>query len=274
MMSSIRDRRSANVSVEVRAEAATTIPSIDASITLQLLPAVLSLIAGSTDIISFIGLNGLFTAHITGNLAILAAHLATGEKAQLAVMLSVPMFMAVLGIAKVMAGVIESSGVASLQPLLLIQFILLAGFLYLCVPLGSRIDLDATGTVVAGMLGVSAMAVQAALVQVSLKDSPSTVVMTTNITRFMMDIGELLRGRDASKIAIARTRARHTWPAIVAFAAGCAFGAIAQILLGLWSLALPTGLAFVAFGMALVDASTRRGAQCRFSKWPSRQQGL
>jgi len=32
------------------------------------LPFVLSLIAGSTDIIGFLGLNGLFTAHITGNL--------------------------------------------------------------------------------------------------------------------------------------------------------------------------------------------------------------
>jgi uncharacterized membrane protein YoaK (UPF0700 family) len=29
---------------------------------------VLSVIAGATDIIGFLGLNGLFTAHITGNL--------------------------------------------------------------------------------------------------------------------------------------------------------------------------------------------------------------
>jgi urea transporter len=34
------------------------------------------------------------------------------------------------------------------------------------------------------MLGVSAMAVQNALVQVSLKGAPSTAVMTTNVTRF------------------------------------------------------------------------------------------
>src|SRR5437868_2151411 len=43
-----------------------------------LLPAMLSVIAGSADIIGFLGFNGLFTAHITGNLAILAARVANG----------------------------------------------------------------------------------------------------------------------------------------------------------------------------------------------------
>jgi Protein of unknown function (DUF1275) len=43
------------------------------------LPLVLSLTAGSTDIIGFLGLNGLFTAHITGNIVVLAAHIAAGD---------------------------------------------------------------------------------------------------------------------------------------------------------------------------------------------------
>jgi uncharacterized membrane protein YoaK (UPF0700 family) len=43
----------------------------------KLLSVVLSLIAGSADVISFLGLGGLFTAHITGNLVILAAHIVT-----------------------------------------------------------------------------------------------------------------------------------------------------------------------------------------------------
>ena len=44
----------------------------------QLLPSLLSVIAGTTDVISFLGLGGLFTAHITGNLVILAAHSSNG----------------------------------------------------------------------------------------------------------------------------------------------------------------------------------------------------
>ena len=46
----------------------------------KLLPAVLSVIAGSCDVIGFLGLGGLFTAHVTGNLVILAAHI-LGEDA-------------------------------------------------------------------------------------------------------------------------------------------------------------------------------------------------
>src|ERR1700692_450311 len=56
------------------------------------LPFVLSLIAGSTDMIGFLVLNGLFTAHITGNLVILAAHIVGGGEAQIAPMLSVSRF--------------------------------------------------------------------------------------------------------------------------------------------------------------------------------------
>jgi hypothetical protein len=44
------------------------------------LPFVLSLTAGSTDIIGFLGLNGLFTAHITGNLVVLAARNTRGHR--------------------------------------------------------------------------------------------------------------------------------------------------------------------------------------------------
>jgi hypothetical protein len=47
-------------------------------------------VIGSSDVISFLGLGGLFTAHITGNLVILAAHVLGGEPAQVTLMLSVP----------------------------------------------------------------------------------------------------------------------------------------------------------------------------------------
>jgi hypothetical protein len=43
--------------------------------------------------------------------------------------------------------------------------------------------------------GGAAMAVQNAVVQISINCAPATAVMTTNITRFMMDIGEISIGR-------------------------------------------------------------------------------
>ncbi len=67
-------------------------PSIESSFGTRLLPTVLSIIAGSVDAIGFLGLGGLFTAHVTGNLVILAAHLVSGSGAPVAPMLSVLSF--------------------------------------------------------------------------------------------------------------------------------------------------------------------------------------
>jgi uncharacterized membrane protein YoaK (UPF0700 family) len=224
-------------------------PSVDSSLGTKLLPSVLSVIAGSVDVISFVGLGGLFTAHITGNLVILAAHVVSGGDAPFAVMLSVPVFMAVLLLTRLLAAGFEAMDLASLRPLLLLQFLLLTGFLVLCVAAGPHIDPNAANAIGAGMLGVSAMAVQNALPQISLTGAPSTAVMTTNVTRFMMDVGEVLLGRDPDEVAKASSRAKNTWPPIVGFTVGCGIGAACEAAVGLWSLALPTGLALLAFAM-------------------------
>ena len=101
----------------------------------KMLPTVLSIIAGSVDAIGFLGLGGLFTAHVTGNLVVLVAHLAIGSRAPLANILSVPVFVAALGSTRLLAGVLERIGFASLRPLLLLQLLLLVGFLALCAAL-------------------------------------------------------------------------------------------------------------------------------------------
>jgi uncharacterized membrane protein YoaK (UPF0700 family) len=222
-----------------------------------MLPTVLSIIAGSVDAISFLGLGGLFTAHVTGNLVVLVAHLATGSRAPVANILSVPVFVVALGLTRLLAGVLERIGFASLRPLLLLQLLLLVGFLALCASAGTRVNPHTTRAILAGMFGVSAMAVQNALVQISLKDVPSTAVMTTNITHFMMDIGEVLFGRKLSDVAKARARAMLTWPAIVGFAIGCGLGATCEAAIGLTSLALPVGLAGLAVAMGM-NANTAK----------------
>jgi len=215
----------------------------------MLLPTVLSLIAGSADAIGFMGLGGLFTAHVTGNLVVLAAHVVAGKNASVATMLSVPVFVVVVGLTRLLAGVLERVRVAPLGPLLLVQLLLLSGFLFLCVKAGPRIDPNTANAIVAGMFGVSAMAVQNALVQVSLKGSPATAVVTTNLVRLTMDLGEMLFGRDPIATARARERAKHTWPAIAGFVIGCGLGAACEAAAGPWSLALPTGLALIALVM-------------------------
>jgi hypothetical protein len=129
MRSSTPGRWSATVSPAAEGQTPwVSAPSIDSSLGTKLLPTVLSVTAGSVDVISFLGLDGLFTAHITGNLVILAAHVVSGDPAQLGPMLSVPVFMAVLVLTRLLAGGLERIRIASLRPLLLLQFLLLAGF--------------------------------------------------------------------------------------------------------------------------------------------------
>jgi uncharacterized membrane protein YoaK (UPF0700 family) len=234
------------------------VPSVDDSSGLMLLPFVLSMIAGSTDVIGFLGLGGLLTAHITGNLVILVARLIAKDPVPLSYLIAVPMFVIVLGMTRLLVAVLEQLGIASLLPLLLLQFLLLCLSLAICLPAGPHVDPNTASAIFAGMLGVSAMAVQNALVRISIRGAPSTAVMTTNITVFSIDVGEIWLGKDAKRTALARARAKHTWPAIVGFVIGCALGAACEPAFGLQSLALPMGFALLAFVLGLV-ASLKSG---------------
>jgi uncharacterized membrane protein YoaK (UPF0700 family) len=214
-----------------------------------MLPVVLSVAAGCTDVIGFLGLNGLFTAHITGNLVVLAAQIAGGVEGQIAKILSVPVFIGMVSLTVLLARGLESIGLTSLRPLLLLHFLLLAGFLGLSVAAGPHLNPNATIAIFAAMLGVSAMAVQNALVQVSLKGAPATAVMTSNVTRFARDVGELLLGSDPAEVNQARNGVARTLPVIIGFAIGCGLGAACEVAFGMWSLALPTGVALIALAL-------------------------
>lgn len=223
--------------------------SVNSSLGTKLLPGVLSVIAGSVDVISFLGLGGLFTAHITGNLVVLAAHIVTGRAMPLGPILAVPVFIAVLGLTRAAAASLKVIRRPTLRPLLALQLALLVSFLVVDVAAGPLRDPAAPIAVVAGMLGVAAMAVQNALVQISLVGAPATAVMTTDITKLMMDLGAILFRRDSDGVACARSRARHTWPAILGFTVGCSLGAILEAAIGPWSLVLPTALGVLALAL-------------------------
>jgi len=233
-------------------------PDPDA-LTIRSLLIVLSIVAGSTDTIGFLHLNGLFTAHITGNLVVLAARISGGD-AQLAKMLSVPVFIVMVDVTIMLAAALKLIHRDPLRPLLLLQFLLLICFMALCTASDPRLDANATVAVAAGMLGVSAMAVQNALVQVSFKGAPSTAVMTTNIVRFATDLGEVLFGGDPADIASTRNRMARTLPVILGFAAGAGLAAVADMALGVRSLALPACLALLAVAITFAMPTDRQTA--------------
>ena len=219
-----------------------------------LLPAVLSTTAGAVDVIGFLALGGLFTSHITGNVVVLAAHYVTGGFGQIGPLLAVPVFMVVMGVVTLASGAIARAGSPPLRQLLWLQTALLAGFLLLGVWFGRFADADSSMAVLAGMLGVAAMATQNVLVKLALKGAPSTAVITTNITQLTIDLTTLIRGRgDAGELAKARSRARMTFPCIVGFVVGCAAGATLEVRFGLWALALPVALSALAVPLGRVE---------------------
>jgi uncharacterized membrane protein YoaK (UPF0700 family) len=213
---------------------------------IKLLPGLLAVIAGATDAIGFLGLGGLLAAHITGNLVILAAYVVAQGHVRLAPLLAVPVFIVVAVLTRLLAAAVEALDISSLRPLLVLQALLLCCFCALRVLAGPNVDLEAAILVLAGMFAVAAMAVQNAMVQICLKGTPATAVMTTNVTRFAVAIGELIVGRDAPRRQEARVNAAHTGVSILGFVIGCAIGAVLEAAFGVWSTALPAMLALLA----------------------------
>ncbi len=224
----------------------------------QLLPFVLSTTAGAVDIIGFLALGGLFTAHITGNVVVVAAHYVTRGYSQIGILLAVPVFITVLGVVTLVARAVETAGYKPRQMLLLLQVVLLAGCLGLGAGFGPFVDADCPMALLVGMLGVAAMATQNALVKFALPGVPSTAVMTTNITQLAIDIATLVGRRgEPDDLAEARRRATLTFSCVVGFVAGCAAGAVLEVHFGLWALALPVVLATLSVPLGQL----RRDAQ-------------
>jgi uncharacterized membrane protein YoaK (UPF0700 family) len=215
-----------------------------------LLLAVLSTTAGAVDVIGFLALGGLFTAHITGNVVVAAAHYLTGGFSQVGPLVALPVFVVVLGAVTVASVATERAGYGSCRGLLVVHAGLLAGCLGLGVAFGPFVDADRPMALLVSMLAVAAMATQSALVKLVLPGAPSTAVMTTNTTQLIVDLCAFARwSREPDDLARARRRASLTFPCVVGFVAGCAAGAALEVHFGLWALVLPAFLALLAVAL-------------------------
>lgn len=210
------------------------------------LPILLSATAGAVDAIGFLALGGLFTAHITGNLVVVAAHYAIGGFGQVGPLLAVPVFVAVLAAVVLLYGTPNAGSHPRLKLL-----VLHAGLLSACLGLGLQFgpfrNADSPMAVAVGMLAVTAMATQNAMVKLALVNTPSTAVMTTNTTQLLIDLVAIVQDRgDSTAIVKARQRARVTFTCMAGFLCGCMAGAALESRVGIAALALPVILATAA----------------------------
>src|SRR5580698_6154665 len=229
-----------------------------------LLAAVLSMAAGTVDVVGFLALGGLFVAHITGNLVVLAAHYITGGFSQIGPLMSVPVFIVVLGAVTWLFT--NKTTHTSLRTLLILHAVLVAGFFGLAVVLGPFPNPDSATAVTVGMLGVAAMATQNALVKLDLPGFPSTAVLTKNTVQLTINLATLVRSDTLpEKMALARRRIRMTLPAFAGFIAGCTTGGLLEVHFGLRALAFPVVMAVLAIPLSEYTARTVLTTKANFA---------
>ena len=212
------------------------------------LPPLLSVISGMVDVTGFVSLK-LFTAHVTGNLVVIAALLVRGGPPHMAEILAVPVFLFAVAVVWLIAKVSQRRGPALARPLLLVQFLLLTCVLIFSVIYDPAANPHGLMADVIAMFAVSAMACQFALLRLAVPGgAPSTAVMTGNLTNTVLSLLDTLSGGEPLMKG-PKERLDKTVQLVGGFFAGCLAGAAAVSWLGEWSWSLPAVLAGVAVGL-------------------------
>jgi uncharacterized membrane protein YoaK (UPF0700 family) len=208
----------------------------------------LSFVAGFVDTCVFVGLFGLFTAHITGNIALIGAAIVHGSGGEFAKLLALPVFVLAVMLTALAAMALRRADRLRLPLLLATEGTLLALSAATVAASAPFASPDVPAAILAGMLSVAAMGVQNALMRSELVAHPSTTVMTVNVTQLVIDAVASFAPRgltgdeDPARTALSRQRLRRLWPPACSFLLGAIFGAVGYTLAGLEALLLPAML--------------------------------
>jgi uncharacterized membrane protein YoaK (UPF0700 family) len=218
----------------------------------QMLPFLLSFVAGYVDSCTFLALFGLFVAQLTGSFVTAGAGLVVHEQGFLIKVLGIPVFMLAAGATTILVATARDAGRSAWVWGLGLEAALLTGFLVVAFAAGPFVGSDQPAGLFAGLCGLFAMGVQSALVRLLRHGAPSTNVMTTNTTQIAIDATELLMTRfrsPAAKAATPRTeiekaqqRCLELIPVMLGFFVGTMCGALAFAWIGIVCLVLAIGI--------------------------------
>jgi uncharacterized membrane protein YoaK (UPF0700 family) len=206
----------------------------------------LSTLAGIVDVTGFLRLDHVFTAHITGNLVILADQIVNGGPPHVPQLLAIPVFAAAVVLAYFLSG--RGQSAKGGRALLVMQSLLLFAVLAIALRAPRR-DLLAHGGVLAAMVAVAAMAFQNTYLRVVAQTSATTTVMTGNVATSIIAALSLVRPGVLTP-ADAAQKLRRTLPLVIGFFVGCAVGAAGAARLGPWAWATPALLSLLALPLA------------------------
>ncbi|HEY9639768.1 MAG TPA: YoaK family protein [Coleofasciculaceae cyanobacterium] len=221
---------------------------------ISLATTLLSWVSGYADTAGFLRLDGLFTAHVTGNLIIAGVEIAgtNGEAVwvRLAVIL---VFIAAVGLTTLITRTRRPrlSRLLWLETLCLLLFAVVG---VLVLP-NQTTELLPLNMFMVGSAGVFAMGIQNALMRESLGTLAQTTVMTGNLTQLTIDATRKILIRDYRKVENSSAQEREIQQrlvkfggAVVGFILGAAFGAFFMRIIGFWSILLPVlAVALLAF---------------------------
>ena len=215
----------------------------------QRLVTLLSVIAGMVDLIGFLTLGNVFTAHITGNVVVFAAVLVRGGPLNPAQAIAIPVFMLAVAGTWLIAKAISERGAPLMRRLLGVQFVLLATCLVFCIATRPSRDPHGLSAGIAVMIAASAMACQFALLRLALPRAPSTAVMTGNLTNAVLAFMDSISstGQPAQH---ARARLDRSLHLLLGFFIGCVVAAAGVVWMKDWAWLLPVLLGAVAIAIS------------------------
>jgi len=196
-------------------------------------------IAGFADATTFVGADGVFCAHVTGNFVVLAADLAHHADAEEWLKLAtLPIFvasvLATLWISRRSQPAFEAATVRRLVASM-------AAMLSVAAVVGMTATASRPGTARTAIVAllVAAMGIQNALHRLHPMLGVMTTVMTGNVTQWLAGLFMPKATPDASK-------RRAAGVVIALFAIGCVSGACGVVRLGFGVLAVPAAVALLA----------------------------
>jgi uncharacterized membrane protein YoaK (UPF0700 family) len=213
---------------------------------IRALPLLLSTNAGYVDAAGYLALQGLFTAHVTGNFVTLGASLVTGRTGILTKLLALPTFCIVIVIVRWVSYGLPSRGLSILRSVLMLKVVLLLAAAALAIHFGPFSSSDTAPALATGLTLVAAMAIQNAAQRIHLGSAPPTTVMTGTTTQIMIDVADLMRSDSREKTLAARERIARMSANVVAFASGCTAAALLYSWAGVYCFLVPPVLGICA----------------------------
>lgn len=227
----------------------------------MIVPFLLSLTAGFVDTAGFLALQGLFTAHVTGNFVTLGASLALGTSGAVAKLLALPVFCAVVMAVRLLSSALTPRWRFVFEAMLCLKVLLLIIGAGLAVQFGPFQNGDSWQAVITGMVLVAAMAIQNALHRVYLASVPPSTLMTGTTTQIMIDLADMIYARNNAPASQIRPRVAMMSKNVIIFALGCAAAALLYAHYNVWCFVVPPLLGGLSLLARLREPTTKEASK-------------